>query len=338
MKRVDLETFLELGKSLPTLDVRSPIEYHTGHLPNALNLPLLSDEERVEVGTLYKQVSPQAAFKRGLEFIGPKMAGYIDYAETLGSQDLLVHCWRGGKRSESVAWLLESYGLRTHVLEGGYKSYRTAAITYFNQPLPLLVLTGYTGSQKTEVLHALRDLGEQVVDLEGLACHQGSTFGKPIDRQQPPVEQFQNMLYETFRPFDLGKRIWIEDEPMRIGSVNLVPELFRQKNEAPLVFLEMTKEARLNHLVKNYGTHPMEKLIEATLGIQKKLGGKETKEVIDHIRSGRALEAATLLLTYYDKRYALSIEKHVPQVVLHLAAGTEEPKEIANKLIERMWK
>lgn len=334
MKRIELETFLDLGKTFPTLDVRSPIEYHTGHLPHAHNLPLLSDEERVEVGTLYKQTSPQAAFKRGLEFIGPKMADFIRYAETLGSQELLVHCWRGGKRSESVAWLLESYGFRTYVLEGGYKSYRKAAIDYFNQKLPLLVLTGYTGSQKTQVLHALRDVGEQVVDLEGLACHQGSTFGKPIDQQQPSVEHFQNLLYETFRPFDMSKRIWIEDEPMRIGSVNLVPELFRLKNEAPYVFLEMSKEARINHLVSSYGTHPPEKLIEATLAIQKKLGGKETSDVIDHIHAGRAIEAATILLGYYDKRYALSIEKHTPQVVLHLSVAEENPEKIAAMLLE----
>lgn len=336
MQRVDLETFLELGKKLPILDVRSPIEYNTGHLPNALNLPLLSDDERVEVGTLYKQVSPQAAFKKGLEYIGPKMAPFIEYAESLNSQELLIHCWRGGQRSASVAMLMDSYGFKIRVLEGGYKNYRTTALNYFNQPLPLLVLTGYTGSQKTQVLHALRDLGEQVVDLEGLARHQGSTFGKPFDCEQPTVEQFQNSLYEVFKPFDLSKRIWIEDEPMRIGSVNLVPELFRQKNAAPYVFLDVTKEARIKHLVANYGYHPKEKIIEATLGIQKKLGGNETKEALAHIHAGHAEDAAYILLKYYDKRYQLSIEKHQPQIKVHVTVGEEEPVVVAEKILNQL--
>ena len=336
MQRVDLETFLELGKKLPILDVRSPIEYHAGHLPNALNLPLLSDEERVEVGTLYKQVSPQAAFKKGLEYIGPKMAPFIEYAEGLNSEELLIHCWRGGQRSQSVALLMDSYGFKTRVLEGGYKNYRTTALGYFQQPLPLLVLTGYTGSRKTQVLHALRDLGEQVVDLEGLARHQGSTFGRPFDCEQPTVEQFQNSLYEVFRPFDLSRRIWIEDEPMRIGSVNLVPDLFRQKNSAPYIFLDVTKEARIKHLVKNYGGHPVEKIIEATLGIQKKLGGNETKEALTHIRAGNASDAAYILLKYYDRRYQLSIEKHQPQIKLHVTVGEEEPETVAKKLLSEL--
>lgn len=334
MKRLQLDTFLAQGSEKPIIDVRSPGEYCQGHLPHSHNMPLLSDEERAVVGTLYKQKGPRPAFKKGLDFIGPKMSGFIDFAEGLGAEELLVHCWRGGNRSYSVGMLLEAYGFTVSTLEGGYKSYRRAAIDFFDQYLPLIVLTGYTGSLKTGVLHALAGMGEQVVDFEGLACHQGSAFGRQPSQVQPTSEQFQNLLYEAFRKLDLTQRIWVEDESMRIGGVNLVPALYLQKNVAPCVFLDIPRDIRLENLVKNYSSAPRESLVRATTSIQKKLGKKETQQALGHIEKGEALQAATIILKYYDKRYYKSILEKQGNFRLHLKTVDNDPESIAREILE----
>lgn len=333
MKKHNLASFLRLAENQPILDVRSPGEFEQGRLPNSHNMPLLNNEERAIVGTIYKQVGPKEAFKRGLEIIGPKMVHFIEYAESLQSESLLVHCWRGGQRSQSVAQLLGAYGFQVGVLEGGYKTYRCEALAFFEQSLPLIVLTGYTGSLKTEVLHELAGLGEQVIDLEGLACHQGSAYGRQASQIQPTAEHFQNLLFEDFRAKDQSKRIWLEDESMRIGGVNMTEALYHQKNDAPCVFLDIPIEARVANLVANYGNQDVDRLIKATRSIQKKLGKKEAEEVIQYIESGVAPEAARIILKYYDKRYAKSIQEKRNHFSLHLAINSRDPKEIAGRIL-----
>jgi tRNA 2-selenouridine synthase len=336
MKRLNVLDFLDSGKNHPILDVRSPGEYEQGRLPNALNLPLFTNDERVEVGTLYKQEGPLIAFKRGLDIIGPKMRQFVEFVERLNSKEVLIHCWRGGNRSQSVALLLEAAGFDVSILIGGYKSYRSMAVDFFSQPLPLIVLTGYTGSQKTEVLQALKNQGEQVVDLEGLAHHLGSAFGQMQESEQPTVEQFQNSLYEAFNVLDLNRRIWVEDESMRIGRVNLVEAFYSQKNAAPCVFLDVDRSVRVQNLVRNYRHLPKSYLLKATDKISKKLGVKETKEALRCIEEGRAEEAAEIILMYYDKRYYKSILAKEKHTKLHLVTQCDNPEEIAEELLERL--
>ncbi|MFT6865485.1 MAG: tRNA 2-selenouridine synthase [Cyclobacteriaceae bacterium] len=336
MKRLNAQDFLLLSEKTPIIDVRSPVEFEQGRLPNALNMPLFSNEERTVVGTLYKQQGPLIAFKKGLDYIGPKMSSFIRFVEKLESRELLVHCWRGGNRSQSVALLLEAAGFSVSVLSGGYKAYRKTALDFFSQPLPLIVLTGYTGSLKTEVLHVLTDQGEQVVDLEGLACHQGSAFGRQLSQLQPTSEQFQNQLYEAFRAMDLNRRIWVEDESMSIGAVNLVSELYLQKNAAPCVFLDVPQDMRLQNLIKNYSNMSKELLIEATIRIQKKLGQNETAQAIEFINGDEALEAAKIILKYYDKRYFKSIENKMDHLKLHLEINSNDPIMIANEILSKL--
>ena len=336
MRQLPLEHFLSLATEIPVIDVRSPGEFEQGRLPNSHNMPLLDNEERVIVGTIYKQVGPKEAFKIGLEFIGPKMSGFIDFAEKLGSEELLVHCWRGGQRSQSVATLLSTYGFKVNTLSGGYKTYRQAAINFFNSPLPITVLTGYTGSRKTEVLHELAKRGEQVIDLEGLANHQGSAFGRQPSEIQPSVEQFQNMLFEEFRKMDLNKRIWLEDESMRIGGVNMTQELYQQKNAAPCVFMEIPIESRIQNLVSNYGKQDEKNLIRATKSIQKKLGIKEAQTAIEHIKEGNAEAAAAIILKYYDKRYSKSIVDKSDHTTLHLTLDSRNPAELAEAILDKI--
>lgn len=321
---------------IPIIDVRSPSEFSQGHIPHAVNMPLFSDEERESVGITYKQQSKKAAINLGLDIVGPRMSKLTQFAESLSSDELLLYCWRGGMRSESVGWLLYQYGFSVKLLDGGYKNYRQALLDFFKEDLPLVVLSGFTGSKKTEILHAMKGRGEQVIDLEGLAHHQGSSFGKQLAEEQPTVEQFQNSLFHEFLGMDLSRRIWLEDESFRIGSVNLVESLYQQKNNSPHVFLNIPKETRVKHLVENYGGLPKKKLIRATEDISKKLGLKETDEAISQINNHHLERAASIILKYYDKRYSKSIQAKKDHVILEISEDSNDSDYLARRILEEL--
>jgi len=333
MQQVDIHTFLDLRDQRPVLDVRSPGEYEQGHIVHAHSMPLFDNEERAEVGTLYKQKGREPAIKRGLDIVGPKMRPFIEYVESMNTRDVLLHCWRGGMRSASVGWLLETYGFDVTTLEGGYKAYRRAALDYFEQPLKLKVLTGYTGSMKTEVLWALRERGEQVVDLEGLANHQGSAFGNRLCDGQPSSEHFQNKLFEAFRPLVRQRRIWVEDESFAIGKVRLIKPFYDQKECSPQIFLDVPQAQRVQHLQRNYGRLSADKLIEATDSIRKRLGHEKADMAQERIAAGDLATAAGIILTYYDKRYRKAVERKKELIEVHLEDASNDPEVIAEKLL-----
>ncbi|MBK8506277.1 MAG: tRNA 2-selenouridine(34) synthase MnmH [Saprospiraceae bacterium] len=324
-----VDQFLARSTSIPLLDIRSPAEYQHGHIPGAMSFPLFSDEERAIIGTLYKQESGTAALKKGLEIVGPKMVRFIESAEALGARDLGLYCWRGGMRSSSMGWLLQKAVFNIHLLDGGYKAYRSGLIDFFNQNLPLIILTGYTGSKKTAFLQMLEKQGEQIIDLEALAGHQGSSFGNRKTTGQPSSEHFQNLIYKDFRAFDLARQIWIEDECMRIGQVTLIEGLFRQMSKSPHVFLSIDKTERINFLVEEYGMLPIEKLIEATYSIQKKLGSEKTTKAVELMKEGNLEAAAEIILTYYDRFYHKSISKKEALVVRKIECQMNELPELA---------
>ena len=164
-----------LAHDIPLIDVRSPGEYAQGHIPGALSLPLFTDDERKQVGTTYKKVGPKQAFQLGLELVGPKMSHFVQEGEKLSRNgQVKLYCWRGGQRSQSMGWLLQQAGLQVMVLRGGYRTYRQQALKELAEPAKLVVIGGHTGSGKTEVLKRLRQRGEQVLGLEGMAHHYGS--------------------------------------------------------------------------------------------------------------------------------------------------------------------
>ncbi len=197
--------FLEKGQNCPILDVRSPDEYNRGHIPGARSLPLFNNEERSAVGTLYLQKGSKEAMLKGLELVGPKMKEFVIQASGLSRDgELALYCWRGGMRSNSMAWLFNTSGIKSHTLDGGYKSWRRHIHGFFGQPVPnLVVIGGMTGTGKTEILEEIERKGGQVVHLERLARHKGSVFGHLGMPAQPSTEQFENELYtslSTFRP------------------------------------------------------------------------------------------------------------------------------------------
>ena len=332
--RLSAADFLTKSLAIPVLDVRSPGEYESGHIPAAVSFPLFTNEERAIIGTLYKQEGRQSAIKKGLEIVGPKMLGFIEQAEALGKQALALYCWRGGMRSDSMAWLLERYGFQTFLLEGGYKAYRNQMLRFFEQDLPLRVITGYTGSQKTALLHLLEKRGAQVIDLEGLAQHQGSSFGNQKSKEQPPNEHFQNLVFEAFRKLDLTRPIWIEDEDMRLGTVNIVESLFRRIDSSPHFLLDIEQSQRVAFLVEDYGDLSKEQLIRATNGIRKRLGFDKASKAIKHIEAGAFQPAAEIILTYYDSRYhrTLTPKKHLIQEKFRI--DSKDLPKLADKLMK----
>lgn len=317
VQRINIDCFIELAETHLVLDVRSPGEYAQAHIPATKNLPLFSDEERVAIGTAYKQVSREAAIKIGLDAFGPKMRSMVEQVEdwraqspffTEGAKPLLLHCWRGGMRSAAVAWLLDLYGFPVLLLEGGYKAYRQWVIAHWDERSSYQILDGYTGAGKTDVLHELRDLGQPVLDLEQLAAHKGSAFGGLDGKPRPTQEMFENLLAQEI--FQLRKQfgerpIWIENESQRIGNLNIPINLFRYWTESglPSLFIDCPFEERLQRIVREYGCFPVEQLSEAVLRIKKRLGPLEAKTTLAHFAEGNISEGFRILLRYYDKHY-----------------------------------
>ena len=317
------------------LDVRSPGEYQTGKLPGARSLPLFSDPERAEVGTLYKQTSPDAALLRGLEIAGGKMRWLVEEARRLAPENkVVVHCWRGGQRSGSVAWLLERAGFDVTQLTGGYKATRAAIRQYFRQPEhDFRVLSGPTGSGKTEILLAMRHLGAHVVDLEGLAHHKGSAFGALGEAPQPSSEEFENLLYAALRAIPAGETVWLEDESRLIGHVYLTDEFYAALTAAPVVVVEQPLAWRVERLVRQYAGYPKEGLAESFNKIRKRLGGQHLNAALAALERDDFATAAEVALVYYDKAYHHYGERRGAAVLGTVVAAGREAEGVARQVL-----
>jgi tRNA 2-selenouridine synthase len=358
IQRINMIQFSTLQAHALLVDVRSPGEYEHAHIPGAKNLPLFDDEERKKVGIAYKQKSREDAIKIGLDFYGVKMRQMVEEAEKLLTQhkqyltdhhlpqqliteiNLVVHCWRGGMRSAGVAWLLDLYGFNVFVLEGGYKNYRAWARAHFSQSYTFHVLGGYTGSGKTAILQALQSKGKHTIDLEQLAAHKGSAFGALGQPKQPTQEMFENLVAEKLHRIknndaDNNEIIWIEDESQRIGNLQIPMELWNSIRKSNVFFIEIPFEERLDYLARDYGIFDREQLINATLRIQKRLGGLETKNAINFLIEGNFKESFRILLRYYDVFYLKGLEKreNLNSLLKKIDAEKIIPDEIANKLI-----
>jgi tRNA 2-selenouridine synthase len=329
--KVDVYTFLDLAKSNPVFDVRSPQEYAYAHIPGALSLPIFNDEQRAEIGTTYKQISRQDAIKIGLKYFGPQLNAYVNVVEeTLkkyagnNNQKVLVHCWRGGMRSGAMAWLLGFYGFDVVLLESGYKAYRSYVLNQLALPYQFNVLGGYTGSGKTEVLLELKKQHHAVIDLEGIACHKGSSFGALGMKEQPSQEQFENNLAQELtgyfhidedQKFHQPKPIWIENESQRIGLINLPKSFYETILTGKVFVLNVPFDERLKFITEYYGKFDKDKLVTGIMRIQKRLGGLDTKNAINFLLEGDVTSCFKILLSYYDKQYQQSAEKNVRQAI-----------------------
>ena len=237
-------------------------------------------------------------------------------------------------RSDSMRWLLETGGFTVHRLEGGYKSYRTFVRSELARPRPILVLCGYTGCGKTDILLELQRLGSQVIDLEGLAHHKGSAFGALGQAEdQPGNEWFENQLYEAWRRCDPDRPVWLEDESRHIGHVTMCEEFFAQLGRSPLVRVFLPDEERVAHLVRDYGGQDMrEGLLAALERLQRRLGSELTQRCRLWIDEGNYADAARAVLHYYDRCYAHQIENRQAPVIKELTCTTDDPALAARLL------
>lgn len=377
-----IEDFLRLRDAgLPLLDVRSPSEYRTAYMAGARNLPLFSDEERAQVGTVYARQGQEAASLLALRLVGGRLADMVETARSLcppmslppdallsppaGRPDatescpppagdaaapadgtprrhVLLHCWRGGLRSRSMAWLLESCGFVAHVLRGGYRAFRAHVRQELARPRPVLVLGGFTGCGKTDMLHALAAGGEQVIDLEGLAHHRGSAFGAvALPGEQPGNEAFENALFELWRRLDPQRPVWLEDESRRIGHVTLCEEFFRHIVRAPLVMVDLPLPLRQRRLVRIYGgtengAAPSPEIAEALCAalekLRRRLGSEDCARCCRLVREGRLDEAAARVLHYYDKCYRHQQEHRDGPLLASLPCAEDNPRDAARRL------
>ena len=212
-------------------------------------------------------------------------------------------------RSAGVAWLLDLYGFKVYTLVGGYKAYRKWVLAQFEKEYDFSIIGGYTGSGKTLLLHELAKEGQTIIDLEGLAHHKGSAFGALGEKDQPKQEMFENLLAGSLqlagsRELHPVSGIWLEDESQRIGNLQIPMPLWSTMRKSPVYFLDIPFEERLNYLTQEYGKFEKEKLVNAVIRIQKRLGGLETKNAINHLLENNQRECFRILLTYYDKWYS----------------------------------
>lgn len=333
--RITIEDFYDMEEMPPLVDVRSPKEFESGHIPQAINIPLFSNDERAAVGTTYKQKSKEKAIELGYRYVTPKLQYFINETTKLAPLGTIaVHCWRGGMRSMSFAEHLATNGFeKVYVIEGGYKAYRNLVLRFFAKPLNINILGGYTGSGKTHLLKKMQKLGEQIVDLEGLAHHKGSAFGALGEKRQPKSEHFENKLFDIWRHLNPKIPVWIEDESARIGSVQLPKDLYLQMREQTVFFIDIPKEKRAEHLVIDYGSFDKELLAKSILNISKRLGGQHVKKALEELEKGNLKEVAIITLTYYDKAYLYGITTRDQDKIISIPLN-EVTLDNAKKIID----
>jgi tRNA 2-selenouridine synthase len=316
------------------IDVRSPAEYAEDHLPGAVNWPVLDDEQRRVVGTLFKQESPLQARKVGAAMVARNIAGHLDRwaADKPRDWQPLVYCWRGGQRSGTLAWFLGQVGFRTAQLQGGYKGFRAmvrADLEAWPKRFDFRVLCGRTGCGKTRLLHALAAAGAQTLDLEALAGHRGSVLGGWPGQPQPSQKRFDTLLWHRLSGFDAARPVFVEGESRRIGLLRVPESLIQQLREhGQCVRVELDDAARLQLLLDEYGH--LAKDVDGFCRMLDALVELRGREVVQgwqaQARAGRWAEVfADLMQRHYDPLYERSYRSSYRQLgnatVLQLSAA-----------------
>ena len=327
-----------LAAEFPIVDVRSPGEFNRAHIPGAIPVPLFTDQERSVIGTLYKNEGRDRAVLEGLRYIGPRMAEMVEAITAMApDRKVRLHCWRGGERSGSVAWLLSKAGFKeVIILAGGYKAFRQQVLRSFDRPLDLRVLGGFTGTGKTLILQKLKKAGQQVIDLEHLACHKGSSFGSLGQPAQPTTEQFENLIWKELQALDPSLPIWIEDESPMIGKVRIPAPLFSLMREAPLLFLDLPLEQRAVQLVEEYGSQSRIELSAAIERIAKRLGPQHAKAALKALDDDDLYTTALITLRYYDKAYLRGQADRHPDRITRIPISRNEIPDLIERLKENV--
>lgn len=329
-KNPPIDRFLDYPGDL--FDVRSPKEFAKGHIPCAVNLPLFSDQEREDVGKQYKKKGKEKAIELGLKIVGPKLSRLALLAkEKSVGKCSKIYCWRGGMRSASVGWLLDLMGKNTLTLKGGYKSFRKWVSKIFHKTYKIYIIGGMAGSGKTRILRTLHSMGEQVLDLESLAKHRGSSYGSL--GKQPTNEQFENNLALQWISFDSLRPIWIENESRTIGSCVIPEPLFEKMRTAKLIQIEIPLNERLRNLRDDYKNCSADFLLQATESLCKRLGGLRTNQIKRAVLGEDYMDAYKIALEYYDKAYYYDLKRKKRNISLRISYKNLSSKEWAKKIL-----
>jgi tRNA 2-selenouridine synthase len=237
-------------------------------------------------------------------------------------------------RSENMAWLFQLADYEVFVMKGGYKAYRRFIRERLSQPANVIILGGLTGSGKTELLQLLEKMGEQILDLEKLACHKGSVFGGFGQPNQPTNEQFENDIFGAWGNIDPSKLVWIEDESRMIGNVSIPDPLFEQMSRAVMIEVKTSREQRIRRLVDEYSKVEKQNLQNAVLKISEKLGGTNTKTALTAINAGDFETVTGLVLSYYDKTYNHSVLRRENQEIRSVFIESDDPIKNATLILE----
>ena len=312
-KRKELEKFRSLKGLL--IDVRSPSEYYKGHMPNSINIPLFDNDERSIIGTIYKKQGREKAVMEGLKFLEKKLELLLDnifmnidsykiISEKNNNElSIRIYCSRGGMRSQSIAWLLEKYKFNPITLEGGYKTYRRWILDIFSKKWNIVIIGGKTGTGKTKLLSLLEKHKFQTIDLEGFACHRGSTFGGLGMREQPSNEQFENQIAEKLNSFIKINNVFVEAESSNIGKCRIPHEFFNQMKVSRRIEILRSESNRLDELINTYSVFNKKELQESVLRIKKRLGPQRTKIALESIKNEKWDLVCRSVLEYYDRCY-----------------------------------
>jgi tRNA 2-selenouridine synthase len=305
------------------IDVRTPAEFALDHVPGAVNLPVLTNDQRAQVGTIYVQDSRLKARRIGAALVARNIAAHLEGAlkDKPGSYAPLIYCWRGGQRSLAMATVLDQVGWRPTRLAGGYMTYRrrvTAALYDSGAPLRLVLLDGYTGSAKTEILGRLAEQGVQVLDLERLAGHRGSLFGAIPGQNQPGQKRFESALLAELERLEPARPIVVEAESSKVGQINLPPLLWKAMAAAPRIEITAPRSARVAYLLAVYdGVAADSQAVEAALtGLAARHGKKQVGQWRDQFAAGdlHAL-AHGLVELHYDPAYERGRREATPTVL-----------------------
>ncbi len=337
-RELSADRLFELRDPL-VIDVRSPCEHDAEYIPNSVNIPLLEDEERVVVGTIYATEGEMVARRKALKIISPKIPDIVDRIIELKQpgQHIVVHCWRGGLRSETVASFLTVVGIDCWRLSGGFKAWRKHVIEDFTgdkYTFQSIVLHGQTGAGKSEILCALEKLGGQVLNLEVIANHRGSVFGALGLQAQPTQKNFESEVWLKLREFKDGP-VFLEAEGRKIGKLSLPDFLVERINRGRRILVDCSIDTRVQRIVKDYAGIFSEGVKQEALSsmqlLRERIGAKRTQEIIALGMNGHLPEAVEALLTeYYDPMYDKQIAKHAPYELT--VSGDDVPAAAADLL------
>ncbi|WP_366921746.1 tRNA 2-selenouridine(34) synthase MnmH [Metallumcola ferriviriculae] len=314
MKEITVEDALESHHIY--VDLRSPSEYAEDHLPGAVNLPLFNDEERAKVGTVYKQEGSLQAKRLGLEFVSLKLPRLIkEISDQTKGGPVVIYCWRGGLRSKSVSNVLEIMGVPTRRLQGGYKAFRRHVNNYFQETIPykMVVIHGFTGTGKTDIIKILQSMDYPAIDLEGLANNRGSVFGEVGLGEQPAQKHFETRIFSQLTEIPVGSTIVVEGESKRIGK-NFIPEsFFNAMKKGKKIMVQDDINNRVKRIISEYSKDTQENrdaLIHSLSFLTKRIGKSKVEQLTEMVIAGNYAPVVEYLLNnYYDPLYAHPFNK-----------------------------